>query len=133
MSYLMHKNQSKIFVIYIIFAVILLNFFTTIEMSNIQYNINNLDLPQILAPQYPTEDLVFEQASRSKDYFSILNRVTNPSELGIVYNHYFILDNRYATYQYLHISKLFLFLERLLIPRQNTSKYKISLNIKYSV
>lgn len=132
MVYLAINNQSKKIIIYIIFVVVLLNYFTISDSYNFKYGIDSLHSAQILAPQYPSENLVIEQTTRYKTFFGILQS-TNLPELIMVYSYHLILEYRYLTYIYLHISRLFLLLQRLLLPRQNSSKFKASFNIKYSV
>ncbi|MGF7059048.1 hypothetical protein HNR33_002728 [Brassicibacter mesophilus] len=133
MTCLINRNQSKLFIIYIISVVVLLNYVVIFNFNNITSNIDSLNFPHILAPQYHSEAFVIEQASHNKNKPDILYRTTNISGFIIVCTYLLVLNYKYAAYIYLHIYNLFLFLQRLLIPRQNSSRYKASFNIKYSV
>lgn len=126
MTYLFHKRQTSIF-IYIVLVILLLNYFTIDNLYTTNNNIDDTTLPYFFAMQYQLEILNLQELHRNKISLNMLYGIVNLFVLILACIYNLILDYRYGTYLCLHISRLFIILQRLLLPRQNSSRYKAPL------
>lgn len=135
MTFLNNKKQLKIF-IYIILILLLSNYCI---MVNSYTNTNNLDdstLPYILISPYQSEILNIQELPRHKISLDAVYRIASIPALVLVCCYNLLLYyNRYLAFISLYISKLFIILQRLLLPRKNSSRYKASslLSMKFNL
>ncbi|ARE87198.1 hypothetical protein CLFO_15860 [Clostridium formicaceticum] len=132
MIYLINKKQSTI-IIYIILVLFLLNYFIIDSSYSSTNDADDLKFPYLLTAQYQSEILNIQELPRNRISLDILYRIASIFGLILVCSYNLIVDYRYLTYIYLHISRLFIILQRLLLPRKNSSRYKASLITKYTV
>lgn len=134
MTYLNNKKQSKIF-IYIILVLLLSNYCI---MVNSYTNTNNLDdstLPYFLISPYQSEILNIQELPRHKISLDALYRIASILALVLVCCYNLLYYYRYLAFISLYISRLFIILQRLLLPRKNSSRYKASslLSMKFNL
>ena len=120
------NKQSKIF-IYIILALLLLSNLIIDNSYTTTNHIDDLKPSYFLTSQYQVEFLSVQETPRNKINLEKLYRITSVFGLVLVCSCNLLLEYRYVTYIYLHISRLFIILQRLLLPRKNSSRYKASL------
>jgi hypothetical protein len=121
MGCFINKKQSQLF-IYIVLALLLINPLLP-NGNNISNNVNSLETPLLLATHYQIAVL----SIKHKTNLDIVFRITTLVRQIVVFSYILIQINKYLSYKRLHISKLFIILQRLLLPRINASKYKASL------
>lgn len=126
MTYLINKKQMSIF-INIVLILVLLNYFTIDSLYPTNNYIDDITLPYFLTMQYQSEILNLQELYRNKISLDMLYEIVNLFAIILASIYNLILDYRYETYLCLHISRLFIILQRLLLPRQNSSRYKAPL------
>lgn len=126
MTYLINKKQLKVF-IYIILVLLLLNYFTIGNSYSMITDVDDLQFPYLLAAQYQPEVLNIQEMPRNRISLDVLYRIASIIGLILCCSYNLIVDYRNSTYISLHISRLFIILQKLLLPRKNSSRYKASL------
>ena len=121
MSYLINKKQSQLF-IYIVLALLLINPLLP-NHHNFGNSVNSSETPLLLATPYQLAVLIIKH----KTDLEIVFRITNLVRQIVIFSLILIQIYKYLIYKRIHISKLFIILQRLLLPRKNASKYKAPL------
>jgi len=124
MNTLNKSNFKK--VVYAILILILLSHLSLVA-SHIDINIINLHTPYFLEQRTPLEVISIEPISRSSLSYNIIYSNNDFYDVFWIIAYILIQYLKGRTYQYHHFSRLFIRLQKLLLPRQNTSKFKTPL------
>lgn len=117
------KNRTKYFVYILIIFI-----FISLTLSGLSSNNNDISFKfsHILSTQYQFEILSLEQ---SKITLEIIFGIAGLFFLSLIFKCNSVQDSIYTSYESFNISKLYkIQLKLLLLPKQNSSKYKSYLN-----
>ena len=89
-------------------------------------NFNSLKPQLLMATQYQLSNLSIGSTSSNKINLDLFYRADTFLKPTLLYTCNLIENDKYMAYEHLRISKLFIILEKLLLPKHNSSKYKAS-------
>jgi len=125
-----NKKQSKL-LLCILLALVILNSLVIDNSYTIPNSVDDISIPRILVQNYQSETLSISQVPRNKINFNIIYRIVVTFGLILLFNYSLIQKFKHLSYEHLNMSKLFIRLQKLLLPRQNMSKYKASLILTF--
>lgn len=119
--FLLTKRKQPELLIFLITCLLIVNLIITTP-HNTGSSVDSLQSPVLLATQYQFDILNVQQAS--KVTIDKLSRADSVVRLTLPRVEHIIQRNQFAVYERVHLSRLFIILQRLLLPKENTSKFK---------